>query len=620
MMAAAKRIFFSTCNDLWAITRYCGQGIARGKGWTYIKHLLRLSRQSLHLLRLNYVNDAGAEISPGSRTVMRLAERVGPLHALLPPEGYSYSILIPTYHPRPDFFEIALRSALGQSAPDCEVLVGFDGPQSEAVEAVVQRLSAEPGVAGRLRCFSFDRETTGGGISRTTNALAQEARGRFLLLMDHDDWIRPDLLYRYELTLRMQNKPEQTVLFCNEYKIDERNRVIPASHYWKPEHPFFPYIFINSICHCLLVPRALWIKVGGLRPECDGAQDFDLSLRLDVAGALFQNVPLFLYAWRAHAASTAQALGVKDYATPAGVQALRDYARAKGLAWEVEPGVQKTTYRAKPRLSAPPQVHAVVLFHDQRELTLRCIEHLRTQRNVHINITAVDNRSSDTSIGETLRQLDVEVLDIDEGFNFSRLNNRAIRESRYAGPAEQPLLFINNDVELEPDAVEELCRWAQYEDIGAVGARLHYPNGALQHGGVDLHHLSSAHEMTWYHIDAGQAFELAGFSRVTHVCAAVTAACCVVRRGVFEQVGGFDEVYYPIAYSDTNFCVKLQQIGLACLYTPFAVGVHHEGASRGVGSIEDFEKSRWLHTQLLRRNGFKSSLTDRHESKIFGAY
>ncbi|MBS1985911.1 MAG: glycosyltransferase, partial [Bdellovibrionales bacterium] len=203
------------------------------------------------------------------------------LHSLLPrEERYSYSILMPVYKPKPQYFRRALIAALDQTAPDFELLVGFDGPQPSEVAAVIAALRQERPDAVRLKQFEFDRAATGGGISRVTNALAAQATKHFLVLMDHDDWIRPDLLFRYEQTLRMVASPDNTVMFCDEYKINERDETVDGSRLRKPDRPDFPYLFINWVCHCLMVPRHLWNHVGGLRPECDGSQDYDLSLRL----------------------------------------------------------------------------------------------------------------------------------------------------------------------------------------------------------------------------------------------------------------------------------------------------------------------------------------------------
>lgn len=539
--------------------------------------------------------DLGGDPSDSPR-IRRLHKTTLGLHSLLPKgDTFFYSILIPVYKPNPDFFRVAAKAALLQTAPHKEVLFGYDGPQPPEVLAVIQELKRQfPEYASQIREFHFDR-SEGGGISRTTNRLATEARGNFLLLMDHDDWIRPDLLFRYEQTLRLGSKLDRHVLYCNEYKIDARNAFIVSSLLKKPLAPEFPYVFINWICHCLLVPKGLWDQAGGLRPECDGAQDYDLSLRLDLLGAQFENVPFALYAWRAHQGSTAKSVTQKDYATPAGIRALTEYATQKGLNWEISEGLRPTTYRAKPALRMTKEpIHIVIPYRDQKAFTLKAVRSCLSQNSCTPLITAIDNNSTDHSIALDLESLGVEVLHAPEPFNYSRLNNRAARESRHTTHSDI-ILFLNNDVELEPNCIEEMLRWAHQPQIGAVGAQLWYPNRHLQHGGVDLRDDGPSHRMTWAHTDARARAETLAFSGTLRTCAAVTAACLMIQRSMFEKVGGFDEIWYPIAFSDTALCSKISRLGYRIFYSPYATAVHFESISRGYESIEDYEASSWLH-------------------------
>jgi GT2 family glycosyltransferase len=416
--------------------------------------------------------------------------------------------------------------------------------------------------------------------------------------MDHDDWIRPDLLYRYELALRLSPTLEDRVLYCNEYKINERDEAIASSFIWKPEKPVFPYLFINYICHCLLVPRDLFFKAGKLRPECDGAQDYDLCLRLDLAGASFQNVPFFLYAWRIHSGSTAKSSAAKDYATPAGIRALGDYVAAKGLDWEdVGMGYYPTSYHARPRIHSVKKIHAIIPYKDNRELTLKAVESLLKQGNdgFTLRITCVDNGSLDSRIADELRSKGVEVLASQEPFNYSRINNLAVKQSCHQD--SQCLFFMNNDVELNPDALAEMVRWIDQPLIGMVGCRLHYPDQTIQHGGVELSPLGPTWQMEYRHRDVGKKFLESFYARTMGVSDAVTAACVLVNRAVFLRVGGFDEVFYPIAYSDTDLARRFAEIGYYCLYNPFAFGVHHESKTRGESRFEEMERSSWMCRQ-----------------------
>lgn len=579
--------------------------VRQGGKWTW--RMMRIAAIPLEPLSINYKRMLDEQFlcsHPHRKDLKSLHNRVKGLHSLLPKDDrYSYSILIPVYKPKPQYLKEAIESALAQTAEKMEVLIGFDGPQPKEVYDVVYNLQKEhPEI---LKSFQIDREKEGGGISASTNFLAKHAKGNFILLMDHDDWIRPDLLYRYELTLRLTKEPENTVLYCNEYKINEKGYPILRTQFRKPDTPIFPYIFFNFICHCLLIPRTLLTKVGPLRPETDGAQDFDLVLRLDAIGACFKNVPFYLYAWRSHDQSTAKNAGQKNYVTEASLNALSNYVRLKKLDWEIKVGFssinnEHATYRAVPRVSIKHEVHVIMPYKNQKEMTLKAVSSILSQTDVKVKITAINNNSTDTSIERELHELGVEVLTINEPFNYSRLNNLGVKNSKI-GKSDDLVLFMNNDVELKTDALLEMTRWVDQPNIGMVGCRLNYPNGRLQHAGVYLDKDIYLGFKPWKEIDKYRVAEKLAKSKQIYVCDAVTAACALIKRENFENVGGFDEVWYPIAYSDTNLCLKLKSKGLVCLYTPFAEGTHYESATRA-NSYEDYEASEWLHLQWKDAN------------------
>jgi GT2 family glycosyltransferase len=325
-----------------------------------------------------------------------------------------------------------------------------------------------------------------------------------------------------------------------------------------------------------------------------------LSLRLDAAGAYFQNIPVFLYAWRSHSQSTAQNRNQKDFATPAGIQALQDYSNTCKLDWVITEGKMKTTYRAIPKIKAKHVVQVVVPYRDQKTITLKAIRSVLSQKHVELRVTAVDNQSEDRSIQSELEALKVEVLRIDEPFNYSRINNLAVHRSRYYSETDS-VLFLNNDVELEPDALEEMTRWLDQPKVGMIGAKLNYPNGNLQHGGVLLDPFESGHVVQWVHIDGNCLPNQLGFSNILGVCDAVTGACALLKKENFLKVGGFDEIWYPIAFSDTDLATKLRRIGLYSLYTPYACGVHYESLSRSKSGYEQYESSYWLFRNTEHR-------------------
>jgi len=242
----------------------------------------------------------------------------------------TFSALMPVFKPKPHFLKRAIESVLAQSAPSFELLIGLDGPQPDEV---IQTLQA---FGDRIKLFSFEW----GGISKTTNCLAERAKGDYLLLVDHDDWVAPDLLYWYHKKLK---EDPQLFLYCDEFKIDVKDRIWPHTYFRKPLIPPFPFVFFNVVTHALLVPKTHWI---GLRSEVDGAQDFDLVLRLNKMGLKGENIPYPLYGWRIHSNSTAGRLTQK---VDKGLKAIQEYRPD----WSFEPGLVPFSYRAIPPLSTP---------------------------------------------------------------------------------------------------------------------------------------------------------------------------------------------------------------------------------------------------------------------------
>jgi GT2 family glycosyltransferase len=423
------------------------------------------------------------------------------------------------------------------------------------------------------------------------NRLALQAKGNFLFLMSPEDWIRPDLLYRCEQVLRLVRSLDRTVVYCDEYTIDGRGNTLYFKEHFKKGRLPFPYYFSDDLGRGLLVPRTLWEKAGGLRETCPaGWEMYEWALRLDLLEAQFMHLPLFLYARR----EGQQTLG------PLPLIELREYLQEKGLDWEVVEGADPQVLRAVPRVSKPLNVHVVIPYKDQKKLTMATVASLKRQAGVHLCITAVDNNSADLSIAHELMSQGIEVIRVEEPFNYSRLNNIAVDKTTTGQNCEY-ILLLNNDVELEPGALLEMCRWMEQPRIGMVGCRLNYPNQTLQHGGVALKRRGPHQLMVWEHEEKSLAWNALRLAKQLRVVDAVTAACAMIKRKTFLEIGGFDEVWYPIAFSDTNLCQRLARKGLWCFYTPYACGIHHESLSRHRENIEDFESSRWL-SDLLQAN------------------
>lgn len=492
------------------------------------------------------------------------------LHACLPKDPkFTYSILIPVYKPKGHFLHIALKSALEQSAPNFEVLIGYDGPQPEEIYKVVENFKLE--YPDRLRVFKLDRETEGGGISSTTNYLAAKAKGGFLVLMDHDDWMRPDLLLRYEQTLRLLDHPENAVLYCDEFKIDEYDYVIPGQRSQKPATPPFPYLFINTVCHCLMIPRHLWEMVGGLRSGCNGAQDFDIVLRLHLSKAQFHLVPYHLYAWRAHAQSTAQNTSAKPYVTEAGIEALNNYCLRKELSWNIKKGYIDTTYRAIPEIKHIPSIQVIIPFEGEDNVTMDAIRSVLRQGGVkvHVTMVIVNDLNIDNSISSEAQKLGVKILKVSENCNFSQKMNLAANNANET--QSELLLFLDETIFLQDGALLEMCRWIYQSKVGIVGCRIQDKDGYLHHAGIDINNRGS------FYTECGRHFDSAFNAKILRIVDAVSPQCALMNRNVFLNLKGFDEISCTDALNETQLSLKLKSKDLVSLYTPFAVAVLSDG-------------------------------------------
>lgn len=544
--------------------------------------LLHSLKSFLHLLMF-HLFQAHASIRENcmhSGMMKKLQETSKGLYTLLPKDPrYTYSVLIPLHEPNPLLLKECIESVLNQHIPSLEIVIGSATPLSEEVKQIITsypvRFEEKIGLSGSRSLVSY---------------LAEIATGQFLLQMGDRDWLRPDFFLRYEQTLRIFSHPEKTVLYCNLNTLNKKGAYFELDRLQQPSELSFPFFFQQFLSKGLLIPAVLWKLADEFKWENRGAEEEDLLLRLDLAGAIFRHIPFELYFLREKKHPT---IGKSQTAF---CHVLEKYSAQKSLDWAFSSGYQNHTVRAIPAGSPSHSVQVIIPYKDQKDLTIKCIESILKQRNVKFKVTAIDNRSRDSSIGEKIQSMGGELLFVDEPFNYSRLNNLAVKQTKEASECDL-LLFLNNDVELEPDALQEMVRWIDQPSVGMVGCRLHFPDGRLQHGGVNSFIRDNRNELIWEHIEKFRPFEKMNLSKNLGFFDAVTAACALIKRETFIAVGGFDEIWYPIGYSDTHLASKLSSLNLKCFYTPYAVGTHHESVSRK-SSIEDFENSLWLHKHI----------------------
>lgn len=505
------------------------------------------------------------------------------------------SVCVPLYEPPPAYLRALVQSVRRQSYENWELVL------ADGSAGAPPRLPKDV----RIRYIRLEKN---GGIAANTNAAMENARGALIALADQDDVLAPGALYE---AVRAVNEEGADFVYSDEVVLDESLKNVAAFHF-KPDFSPETLRGCNYITHLSVFRRTLLEAVGGERPEFDGAQDFDLILRLTERAAHVAHVPKVLYWWRAHGGSTAQDIGAKPAAIAAGARAVAAHLARVGLAGTVTPipccpGAYHTRYETPD----PALVSVLIPNCDHADDLTRCVEALlRSAGGVPLEILIVENNSKEAATFACYDALCAahpacRVLRYAGPFNFSAINNFAARQARGTY-----LLLLNNDVEAEtPDFVRELVSYAQRPEIGAVGAKLFYPDGSVQHGGlfIGLGGSAGCNHKGYPRDCAGDMYRLA----TTQNFCAVTGACLLVRRAVYEQFGGLDETDFAVAYNDVDFCLRLWQAGLRNVMTPFAAATHYESKSRGDDTHAGGEKQARYEAERARFRARYASLLER---------
>ncbi|MCP5305430.1 MAG: glycosyltransferase [Chromatiaceae bacterium] len=529
------------------------------------------------------------------------------------------SVVMPVYEPRPEWLRAAIDSVLAQRYPHWELCIADDASPSPEIRTLLDDYRhRDP----RIKVILRDKN---GHIAAATNSALTLAEGDWVGFMDHDDLLTENALYH--VAREIVGHPDARMLYSDEDKIDDRGT--RSAHYFKPD--FNPDLMLshNLVCHFSVYRRDLLNHAGGIREGFEGAQDYDLALRCiaELHPDEIRHIPRILYHWRAVPGSTASGLEAKPYALDAAVRAVQDHLQAKGVQAEVKPskrieGMLRVRY---PVPEPAPLVSLIIPTRNGLRLLRQCIDSVRAKTGYpNYEIIIVDNQSDEPATIEYLQQLqasgEARVVPYDKPFNYAALNNFAVAKA-----AGDYLCFLNNDIEvIEGDWLAEMVSHAARPEIGAVGARLLYPDGRLQHGGV-LTGLGgvAGHAMKYL---SGEAKGYNGRAVLVQNYSAVTAACMVMRREVFEQIGGFDAEHLGVAFNDVDLCLRIREQGYRNLWTPYAELYHHESATRGAENTAEkqarfgkeiaYMKSRW-GAGLLRDPAYNPNLTlDREDFSL----
>ncbi len=524
------------------------------------------------------------------------------------------SIVMPVYDPQDIYLRACIDSVIAQSYPYWELCIADDKSPNANIAKILREYEIKD---ARIR-VSYRKEN--GHISAASNSALELAQGEFTALLDHDDVLSEHALFY--VAQKINSQPELKIIYSDEDKLNTQGERFDP-HFkceWNPDL-FFSQ---NYVSHLGVYKTELINKIGGFRLGLEGSQDQDLFLRclVHVKSEHIGHISKILYHWRTVEGSTALGAGEKSYTTEAGIRALQDYFNSKKADVKVESGLVPNTYRLHyPIPKDKPLVSLLIPTRDRRGLTetaVRSILDKSTYNNFEIII--LDNGSVEKETLEFFTKIQkedrrVRVIRYDHPFNYSAINNFGVKHAKGS-----IIGLINNDVEvINPGWLTEMVSHCLREEIGCVGAKLYYSNDTVQHGGIILgiggvaghSHKNFPRNHPGY------------FSRLLLVqsLSAVTAACLLVRKDVYEAVNGLDEENLTVAFNDVDFCLKVQALGYRNIWTPYAELYHYESISRGnedtVEKINrftqevNFMKSKW--DDILINDKFYSNNLSKHK-------
>lgn len=502
------------------------------------------------------------------------------------------SVIVPAFRTPELFLCQMIDSLIDQTYPNWELCIANASPDDEVMDRVLGRYMNRD---KRIRVKNLEKNA---GISENTNEALAMATGDYIGLLDHDDLLAPNALY--EIALAVEQDPQIDVLYTDEDKV-----TMDLSEHFQPNlKSDFNLDLLRSnnyICHFFVAKRSLIDRVGGFRPEYNGAQDYDFIFRCTDQAVKIKHIPEILYHWRTHEASTADNPMSKMYAYEAGKHAIEEHLKRHGQTAQVT--LKKTLgfYRVTYPVQGEPLVSIIIPNKDEKESLKLCLDSIKKKTTyANYEIIIVENNSTSSEIFEYYRELEqderIQVITWDGPFNYSAINNFGVKHAH-----GELLLFLNNDVEvLSEKWMEELVANTQRPEVGITGVKLLYPDGTIQHAGTVIGIGGIAGHML-----VGLKGDRSGYlnKAVTQMnYSAVTAACMMMKRSVFESLNGFEE-QLAVAFNDVDLCLRTVASGQLVVYNPYVELRHYESKSRGAEDSEEkvrrfqneieFMRTRW---------------------------
>lgn len=505
------------------------------------------------------------------------------------------SVVVPLYKTPENYLCEMIESVRKQSYRNWELCLSDGSGEQSPIENILREYEKKD---SRIRVVHNQKQLH---ISDNTNEALKICTGDYIAFLDHDDLLTPDAFY--ECVYAINEAPDTELIYSDEDKVNKDGTEYFLPHF-KSDFNIDMLRSVNYFCHLVVVKRQLWQKVGMLNSKYDGAQDYDFVLRCVENTTHIKHIPKVLYHWRACEGSTAEKGSNKAYGVEAGAAAIRAHYERTGIQADVIPLEFAGMFRSKYHLNDEPLVSVIIPNKDHVEDLDKCMRSLEEKSSyANIEYIVVENNSTEEKTFAYYKELEkrnpkAKVVYWNKiGFNYPAINKFGVEHAK-----GDYLLFLNNDTEvINSDCIEELLGYCMREDVGAVGARLYYEDGSIQHAGVIIGYGGVAG-----HCFVGEPAESAGYFariRLAQNLSAVTAACVMVKRSVFEEVGGFDEAY-AVAFNDIDLCLKIRQAGHLIVYNPYAELMHYESKSRGYEDTEEkirrFQqeiylfRSRWM--------------------------
>lgn len=500
------------------------------------------------------------------------------------------SIIAPVYNPDVAWIKAAIESVINQAYSNWELCLA-DASTKNGVKRCLEAYAKKD---SRIKVKFLPQNK---GISGNSNEALSLATGEFIGLLDHDDELSLDALY--EVVKHLQTNHDADMIYSDEDKINLNGK--RSDPFFKPDWSPDMFLTHNYLCHFSVIRKNLVDKVGGFRSKCEGSQDYDLFLRTSELSKNIGHIPKILYHWRVVPGSAADSVSEKPYALIASKVALKDAITRRKIDAEILDGLFPNSYRTKYKISGNPKVSIIIPTKDKVDILKTCIKSILAKTDYpNYEILIIDNQSKEEATFDYYNEIRsnpaIKIVEYKLPFNFSAINNFAVSlvDSDY-------ITLLNNDTEIiSTEWLAAMLEHAQRKEVGAVGAKLLYTCNTIQHAGVIIGIIGNppigGH--AFRHLPASS---LGYFGRIQHVhnVSAVTAACMMLRKDVFKEVGGFNE-NLAVAFNDVDLCLKIREKGYLIVYTPYAELYHHESLSRGYEDTPEKQERFWREVKYTR--------------------